>query len=170
MVGPDKLRRVAEMMAGAVDYYQMQLTLSKEFGVSMRTIRSYRDRVLKDMSEQLEEAGFLDPGLEKILAVSRLEHLYALAVGAKDIRTAMHIVKTRALIAGVLNPDRIEINVAAPLPPLASADGPEDSPQLAAKRSLAARLARSLVGDATLVHNPPAVTTPVAVAAKGGAR
>ena len=157
---PERLRKVAEMMAGAVDYYQMQVELSQLWGVSMRTIRNYRERVLRDMGEQLAEAGFMDPGLEKILGVNRLELIYAGAMAAKDFRTAMHVVKTRMLVAGVLNPERIDVVIAAPQL-LESTDAPE----LVAKRALAARLARSIIGDTTLVQAAAPVTTPVAAPA-----
>lgn len=162
-----KLKVVAELMAGGMDYYEMQVTLSQRWGVSMRTIRNWRDRVLRDMSEQLEDAGFMDPGLEKVLGVSRLDHIYLAAMAAKDLRTALGAVKTRMLVAGVLTPERQE-HVITIQPTLPAQLQPDEDPNLAAKRVLAQRLARTLIGDATLVHQPAAVTKPVAAAAKGG--
>jgi hypothetical protein len=152
-IDPAKLKVVAEMMAGGVDYYEMQRMLADRWGLTMRTIRGYRARILADMRDELEEAGFMELGLEKVLGVRRLEEVYFLAMKDKDFRTAHAIIKTRMLVAGALGPQRHEHTFTPGGPPLAInvATTPAqavDNAKLALAKRLGAKLARKAVDAA----------------------
>lgn len=150
-IHPARLRRVADEMLAGKDYNVMQRELAIEWKVTTRTVRGYRARVLAEMREQLEEAGYLEPGLETILGVSRLEQLYAGALAAKDHRTALHVVRTRMLVAGVLGPTKHVHTFTGTAPIQVSATiAPAPGPVEAAKMELARKLAKRVV------HKEPA--------------
>jgi hypothetical protein len=79
----------------------------KEWGLSIRTLQRYRLRVLQDHRDIV---GDYEVELEKALAQDRFEELYQKAVKKGDIRTAMHIVRNRALVSGVIGPLAIRVD------------------------------------------------------------
>lgn len=146
-IDPMRLRVVAEMMAGAIDYYDMQRTLSDRWAVSMRTIRSYRDRVLAEMHDELQDAGFLAPDLETVLGVRRLEEVYLAAMKERDYKAAAAIIKLRLMVVGVLGPQRHQHEHNFGGSPLVVAQAAPGSPAeavMAAKLELARRLAKTM--------------------------
>lgn len=149
----DRLRVVADMMAGAMDYYAIQVTLSERWNVSMRTIRYYHQRVLTDMKEELEAAGYMDPGLEQVLGVRRLEEIYLQSMAAKDFRTAHQAVKTRMMVAGVLGPERILHQHQGAVSITATVQTASEAAD-AARKELARRLAGILAKPGTVTVLP----------------
>lgn len=166
-VDPERLRIVAELMR-RMDYVKLQKTLAEQWGVSERTIRTYRAMVLQMLRREASEAYF-DPEIERLLCIQQLEDLRHRAMAAKDLRTELHVIRTRALVAGVIVPQSYanvqQNNVIVAGGPAAPAI---DDPMDAAKRALAQRLAASLVArakaSASTVIDMPAL--PAAAAAK----